>query len=80
MVLVGTEDERESVVAVAVADTVARRPSAPAPALAAATVCVAMSAADTDTALETADTVLMDDDLLRLPHLYDLPKRTVGVI
>ena len=51
-----------------------------APALAAATVGVAMGAAGTDTALETADAALMGDDLRHLPYLYDLSRRTVGVI
>ncbi len=51
-----------------------------APALAAATVGVAMGAAGTDTALETADAALMGDDLLHLPYLYDLSKRAMGVI
>ncbi|MCG1003510.1 MULTISPECIES: cation-translocating P-type ATPase [Halobacterium] len=51
-----------------------------APALATATVGVAMGAAGTDTALETADIALMGDDLTRLPYLYDLSGRTTGVI
>jgi Cd2+/Zn2+-exporting ATPase len=51
-----------------------------APALATATVGVAMGAAGTDTALETADIALMGDDLTRLPYLYDLSGRTNGVI
>ncbi|NIC00503.1 cation-translocating P-type ATPase [Halobacterium sp. R2-5] len=51
-----------------------------APALATATVGVAMGAAGTDTALETADIALMGDDLTRLPYLYDLSARTNGVI
>ncbi|MDQ2050141.1 heavy metal translocating P-type ATPase [Natronolimnohabitans sp. A-GB9] len=51
-----------------------------APALATATVGVAMGAAGTDTALETADVALMGDDLTRLPYLYELSGKANGVI
>ncbi|GAB3412294.1 heavy metal translocating P-type ATPase [Haloparvum alkalitolerans] len=51
-----------------------------APALAAATVGVAMGAAGTDAALETADAALMGDDLTRLPYLVDLSARASRVI
>ncbi|GAA0291902.1 heavy metal translocating P-type ATPase [Halarchaeum salinum] len=51
-----------------------------APAMASATVGVAMGAAGTDTALETADVALMGDDLSKLPYLYDLAGATNGVI
>jgi len=51
-----------------------------APALATATVGVAMGAAGTDTALETADIALMSDDLSRLPYLYELSHDANGVI
>jgi Cd2+/Zn2+-exporting ATPase len=51
-----------------------------APALAVATVGVAMGAAGTDTALETADVALMGDDLTRLPYLYDLSGKANDVI
>ncbi len=51
-----------------------------APALATATVGVAMGAAGTDTAIETADVALLGDDLSRLPYLYDLATRADRVI
>jgi len=51
-----------------------------APALATASVGVAMGAAGTDTALETADIALMGDDLSRLPYLYELSHDANGVI
>ena len=51
-----------------------------APALATATVGVAMGAAGTDTALETADIALMGDDLAKLPYLYELAGDATGVI
>jgi Cd2+/Zn2+-exporting ATPase len=51
-----------------------------APAMATATVGVAMGAAGTDTALETADVALMADDLSKLPYLYDLAGRANAVI
>jgi len=51
-----------------------------APALATASVGIAMGAAGTDTALETADIALMADDLSKLPYLYELSTKAGGVI
>ena len=51
-----------------------------APALAAADIGVAMGAAGTDTAMEAADVVVMNDDLRRLPGLIRLSRRTHAVL
>lgn len=51
-----------------------------APALATADVGVAMGAAGTGVAIETADIALMTDDLRGLPHALSLARRTVGVM
>jgi Cd2+/Zn2+-exporting ATPase len=51
-----------------------------APALAAANAGIAMGAAGTDTAIETADVALMRDDLLMVPEAIRLGRRTLGVI
>jgi Cd2+/Zn2+-exporting ATPase len=51
-----------------------------APALAAADVGIAMGAAGSDAAIETADVALLGDDLLKLPYLVRLSRRATGVI
>ncbi len=47
-----------------------------APALAAASLGIAMGAAGTDVALETADIVLMGDNLGNIPYLFELSRAT----
>jgi len=51
-----------------------------APALAAATVGIAMGAGGSDVALETADVVLMSSDLSKLPYALGLGRRAMGVV
>ena len=51
-----------------------------APALAAATVGIAMGAEGTDAAIETADVVLMRDDLQQLPVALSLGRRAARII
>jgi len=51
-----------------------------APALASATLGIAMGAAGTDVALETADVVLMSDDLRKIPYAISLSRQARKVI
>ena len=51
-----------------------------APAMAAATVGIAMGAAGSDVALETADVALMADDLRHLPFAVGLSRKSRGII
>lgn len=51
-----------------------------APALARAEIGFAMAAAGTDTAIETADVALMDDDLRKIPAFIRLSRQTSSVL
>jgi Cd2+/Zn2+-exporting ATPase len=51
-----------------------------APALATASVGIAMGVAGADTALESADVVLMADDIGKVPSLLELSSRAMSVI
>ncbi|MDO8795759.1 MAG: heavy metal translocating P-type ATPase [Vicinamibacterales bacterium] len=51
-----------------------------APAMARATIGIAMGAAGSDAAIETADVALMSDDLSKLPWLIRHSRRTLGIV
>ncbi|MGL6176053.1 MAG: heavy metal translocating P-type ATPase, partial [Vibrionaceae bacterium] len=51
-----------------------------APALARADIGFAMGAMGTDTAIETADVALMDDDLRKIPHFVRLSQRAHNIL
>ncbi len=51
-----------------------------APALAQASIGFAMGAAGTDTAIDTADVALMDDDLRKIPAFIRLSRRTMTIL
>ncbi|AMB84114.1 ATPase P [Pseudomonas agarici] len=51
-----------------------------APALARAEIGFAMAAAGTDTAIETADVALMDDDLRKIPAFIGLSRQTAAIL
>src|SRR5690606_22994043 len=51
-----------------------------APALATASVGIAMGGTGSDAALETADLVLMNDDIEKIPLAISLGKRTIRIV
>jgi len=51
-----------------------------APAMASASLGIAMGAAGTDTAIETADMALMTDDLGKISETIHLGRRALGII